>query len=469
MLISAVDRWGCGMGDGWTRRQFLARTGAAAAGATLLGGANLPGALAARRERGRIVGVDLSQHPYPLPPNLATVAELDQRWLDAQARRYWDEYASTLGRPLDKYDRADFWFRYIALPLQEKALTGGSSDPVKNRIERDLALMHLVGYFGGIWFFKKLEEFTGTDPRAQCGAPVPELQEADFEALTAVLRRLIDAGRGANDDLALDVAEDTLRDGTLLNQPDADNLPTRRGLIGGYSYNVGYTNAILVPDNRALPPPVNPAGPPIDTPPWNSFEFTPNGVFDATYPVWARAETQATTVAIPNPTFDHRQVPYLVGDAGALTVARPVFEAAQAEHPDGYLRVSLGAQDRYGNPVARGELSTLAQLGFNTGTATWTAPGLLDIRNWDAPSYHLIVALSIYFVQALQAPGQVNLAASAAQDPALARKGLMATAIAMPFGGSYLLGAGQRFNEHYACRDADESVPPLVLADGTRV
>lgn len=449
-----------------TRRQFVTSAAGAAAGLTLLGTARMRNAGATENP---IVGVDVSQHPFPLPPNLGTVAEFDQAWLDAQAQRYWTEYASGLGRPLNKYDRADFWFRYIAIPLQHKAITGGSFSTTTNRIERDLALMHLVGYFGGIWFFKKLEQFTGADQKARCNDPAPELAADRFDPLTAMLHRLIDAARGDNDGLALEIAEDTLRDGTLLNQPDSDNLPTRRGLIGGYSYNVGYTNAILVPDNRALPPPVNPVGPPIDNPPWNSFEFTPNGVFDATYPAWARAETQSTKAAIPNPTFDHSKVPYLIGDERALAYARPIFEAAKQSDPAGYLRVSLGAQDRTGMPVARGELSTLAQLGFNTGTATWTAPGLLDIRRWDEPSYHLILALSIFFVQALQAPGQVNLAAAATQDAELARKGLMATAIAMPFGGSYLLGAGQRFNEHYACRDADESVPPLRLADGTLV
>lgn len=465
------------MGEGYDvavpRRRFLLGAAGAAAGWTLVGGLrpSVTRATTAARSGGaeRIVGVDVSQHPFPLPPNLATVAEFDQRWLDSLAQRYWDEYASHLGRPLDRYDRADFWFRYIALPLQAKAASGNSFDLHTSPIERDLGLMHLVGYFGGIWFFKKLEEFTGKDPKARCGDPVAELGAADFAYMTAVLRRLIDAGRGPDDDLALDVAEDALRDGDLTHQADSDNLPTRRGLIGGYSYNVGYSNAILVPDNRALPPPVNPGGPSIDDPPWNTFEFTPNGVFDATYPVWADPATKATHTAIPNPAFDERKVPYLVGDGPALAISRPLFAAAQRDHPDGMQRVSAGVQDRHGNPVARGDLSVLAQLGFNTGTATWTAPGLLDIRQWDEPSYHLIVALSIYFLQALQAPGQLDMAAAAAADASLARRGIMATAIAMPFGLSYLLGAGQRFNRYYACRTADESVPPLVLADGSRV
>ncbi len=61
-----------------------------------------------------------------------------------------------------------------------------------------------------------------------------------------------------------------------------------------------------------------------------------------------------------------------------------------------------------------------------------TAPGLLDIHRWDEPSYHLIVALSIFFVHALQ---------SAGQDATDARNGIMNTAVALPFGLSYLIGS----------------------------
>jgi hypothetical protein len=413
--------------------------------------------------------VDVSGHPVPFPENLQQVATFEQAWLDAQAARYWEEYAQHLGRSLTVMDRADFWFRYIAIPLQHKALTGGSSSFGTERIERDLGLMHMVGYYGGIWFFKKLEQFTGADQLARCGDPIDDLPPEAFDPMAGALGRLLDAAREQDDHVALEVAEDTLRDGTLLNQGDPDNLPTRRGLIGGYAYNVGYTNAILVPNNRAHPPPLNPAGPPLDNPPWNAFSFTPNGVFDATYPRWADGATQQTHTAIPSPTFDHTKVPYLVGDAPALALTRPLLAQAHDAHPAGWARAFLGLQDRRGQPVARGDLSTLALAGFNTGTATWTAPGLLDIRGWDEPSYHLILALSIFFVQALQAPGQANLAAAASDDADLARLGLLATAIALPFGGSYLLGAGQRHNQCYACRSADESVPPLVLSDGTRV
>lgn len=412
--------------------------------------------------QGRIVGVDISQHPVPFPANLNTVVDFDQAYLDSMARRYWDEYAQFLNRPLNEFDRADFWFRYIAIPLQEKAMLGNSLATVgANRIERDLALIHMVGYYGGIWFFKKLEQFTGADQTARCNDPVAERPDSAFQPMTDILKNIIDVARGNDEGAVLDLAEFLLRSGDLTNTADPDDLPTRRGLIGGYSYNVGYTNAILVPDNRALPPPANPAGPPIDNPPWNSFEFTPNGVFDATYPVWADPATQQTKAAIPNPTFDHTKVPYLIGDTAGMKLAREHF--ARAQGTAGYNRVEAGLLDRHGNVVTRGPLGPLAQAGFNTGTATWTAPGLLDIRNWDEPSYHLIVALSVFFVQALQAAGQADMAAAALGDADLGRNGLMTTAVALPFGLSYLLGAGQRFNEHYACRVADESVPPFVF------
>jgi hypothetical protein len=152
-----------------------------------------------------------------------------------------------------------------------------------------------------------------------------------------------------------------------------------------------------------------------------------------------------------------------------MKISRPLFEAAQRDHAAGFDRVMRGLQDRNGNPVARGDLTLLAQAGFNTGTATWTFLPMLNVRPWDSPSFNLLVSLSIYFIQALQAPGQANMAAAAAGDAPLARNGIMATAVALPFGLSYLVGLNQRTNQYYACRNADDSVPPLVLKDGTRV
>jgi hypothetical protein len=420
--------------------------------------------------RRRIVGVDISRHPVPginsgPSHNLRSVIHFDQRWLDAQARAYWDDYGKDLGRPLDKFDQADFWFRYIAIPLQQKALLGGSLGMGARRVEKDLALIHMVGYYGGIWFFKKLEQFTGKDQTANCppkGAPTAQPTEATFAPMVATLRAAIDAARKGTNDQALEFAEVALRGGDLVFFL-SNGLPTLNGIIGAYAYNVGYTNAILVPDNRALPPPVNPAGPSIYSPPWNSFQFTSNGVFDATYPRWSDPWTAQTTRPIPSDPAGFTPVPYLIGDTPATAIARARFSAAQAEHAAEFLRIREGVQDRKGNPVARGELSVLAQAAFNTGTATWTAPGLLDVRMWNKRSYDLIVALSIFFLQAMQSAGQACMAAAASGNPADARNAIMDTAVALPFGLSYLIGSGQRTNKYYACRTADESVPPFVF------
>jgi hypothetical protein len=399
----------------------------------------------------------------PFPANLAEVCQFDQAWLDEQARRYWDEYAQFLGRPLDAYDRADFWFRYIAIPLQEKAMLGGSLGTGEDRIEKDLALIHMVGYYGGIWFGKKLDEFGGTSTTAQCAEPEPGPTEADFAAMTDALAAAIAAAREGTDDEAIDASENALRGGDLAYFL-TNGLPSLNGLIGGYSYNVGYTNAILVPDNRALPPPVNANGPSPYDPPWNSFEFTSDGVFDATYPVWADPATATTTRPVPPDPAGFTPVPYLIGDVPALQLSRQLFVAAQSEHPGEFERIRAGVTDRNGDVVLRGDLNVLSQLAFNTGTATWTAVPTLNIRPWDEPSYHLIVALSIFFVQALQAPGQACMAAAAAADAGAARNALMTAAVAMPFGQSYLVSLNRGNSDVYACYTADESIPPFTFA-----
>lgn len=391
------------------------------------------------------------------------MCEFDQRWLDEQARRYWDDYAQFLGRPLDAYDRADFWFRYLAIPLQEKAMLGRSLGTRRGRIEKDLALIHMVGYYGGIWFGKKLDEFTGTSTTAQCGPDAdPPPEDSEFDAMTLALRNAVDVAREGTDAQAIAAAETALRGGDLVFFL-SNGLPTLNGLIGAYSYNVGYTNAILVPDNRALPPPLNPDGPSPYSPPWNSFEFTSNGLFDATYPVWADPATAESVAPLPPDPAGFTPVPYLTGDVPALQLSRALFEGAATDHAAEFERIRAGVLDRDGNPALLGDLNVLSQAGFNTGTATWTAVPTLNIRPWDEPSYHLIVALSLYFVQAMQAPGQACMAAAAAADPDAARNALLTAAIAMPFGLSYLISLDRGNSDVYACYTADESIPPFTF------
>lgn len=410
-----------------------------------------------------ITGVDLTNHTVPFPPRLQEVAQFDKAWLDALAVRYWDDYASQLGRPLNDYDRADFWFRYIAIPLQQKAMEGHSLGTGEERVEKDLALIHMVGYYGGIWFGKKLDEFLGQSTTSKCSNPDPVPSDDKFDAMAAALRNAIAAGRDGDDAAAIAAAENLLRGGDLVYYL-SNGLPTLNGMIGGYAYNVGYTNAILVPDNRALPPPANPNGPNPFSPPWNSFLFTSNGVFDATYPVWADPATANTVQPLPPSPGPFTPVPYLLGDVPALHMSRHLLETAKAAHPAEYDRVKQGVFDRHGNVVNRGDLSVLAQAAFNTGTATWTAVPTLNIRPWDDPSYNLILALSIYFVQALQAPGQALMAAAVSDDGPQARNALMTAAISMPFGLSYLIALNAGDTGEYACFTADQSIPPFTFA-----
>lgn len=474
------------MKQGISRRQFAIGAG----GAIAAGAIGAPNAFAEPGKNGKdkgkkgdggssdpgsITGIDpqgLSDLPVPFPDNLRVAAVDDLAFLDEQAQSYWTEYAQFLDRPdgLTKYDRADFWFRYLAIPATKRALDGVLLD--RAEAQRNLGLIHRVGYYGGVWFFKKLEEFTGADQTARCDNPTAEAGPARFEQMAAILAEATDVAINGSDRAVLDFAENAIRDGELSRQitgtAAGEGLATRFGLIGGYSYNVGYTNAILVPDNRAFPPPINPAGPDPYHPPYNTIEFTPNGIFDCVYPRWADPQTQVTKTPVPeSPTgFDHTQVPYLIGDTPAMAQARGIFEATKVTHREGYARVVGGAigPDGVPYPTPKGDLASLAVAGFNTGTVTWTAPGLLDIRNWDEPSYHLIIALSIYFVQALQVAGCAAVAAAAKQDADLARRATMATAVALPFGLSYLIGAGQRTNPHFACLTADESIPGFTIA-----
>jgi hypothetical protein len=451
-----------------SRRSFVGGIAAAAVAAPTarwrLGSFATTGSTQAAAAGKRITGIDISRHPVPFPPNLRRVCQFDQEWLNSLARRYWDEYASHLNRPLNAYDRADFWFRYIAIPLQQKAMLGQSLGTGDGRIEKDLALIHMVGYYGGIWFGKKLDEFLGMSTTASCKTPEPGPTEADFDAMTASLQTSVNTARDGSSLEVLEAAEDALRGGDLLFYL-SNGLPTLNGLIGAYAYNVGYTNAILVPDNRALPPPANPRGPSPSSPPWNSFTFKPNGVFDASYPVWADPKTASARTPLPPSRDPFKPVPYLTGSVPALKLSRAKLADAKQHYAAQVDRIKAGRFDRYGHAVVRGDLAAMSQASFNLGTAMWTGVPTLNIRPWDKPSYDLIVALSIFFVQAMQAPGQACIAAAASGNASDARNALMTAAIAAPFGLSYLIALNRGNSEGYACYTADASIPPFTFGD----
>ena len=370
----------------------------------------------------------------PFPDNLLEVAELDQDYLDSLARRYWEEYARHLGRPLNEYDKADFWFRYIAIPLQEKALQGRSLGTGDERIEKDLGLIHMVGYLGGIWFGKKLDEFLGMETTSKCDDPDPAPTDEDFEDMVELLRNAIAAAREGTDEEAIELAEEAIRGGDIAHF-FTNGLPTLNGAIGGYSYNVGYCYAILIPDNRAVPPPANPEGPSPWDPPWNSFLWTSTGIFDSTYPVWADPATAESLEPEPPGNPDpFEPVPYLIGDTAGMAIARRWLEDAKASDPDEYDRIVQGNFDRDGNPVTRGHLEVLAQSSYNTGFAFWTAVPTLNLRTWDDPSYHLIVSLSLFFLQAVQAAGAALTAAATTGDGPQARDALATLPLPVPAG-----------------------------------
>src|SRR5207248_11108633 len=121
-----------------------------------------------------------------------------------------------------------------------------------------------------------------------------------------------------------------------------NGLDPVNGIVGAYAYTGGYANAMLVPHNRAPPPRGSPAGPTLFSPPWNSFQFTSDGGFDATCPRWSAPKTAQTTRPIPAAPAGFTPVPYLIGDTPAMAMARAKFAAAQAEHAAEFVRIRAG-------------------------------------------------------------------------------------------------------------------------------
>ena len=110
---------------------------------------------------------------------------------------------------------------------------------------------HLVGYYGGIWFGKKLDEFNpiAFGCQALSSGPCAPPTAAAFAGLVAYLEKALGAAydddgdlTGTDDDL-FGFCRWALRFGDELLQP----------LIVLYGYNVGYTNNILVPPYRSYP------------------------------------------------------------------------------------------------------------------------------------------------------------------------------------------------------------------------
>lgn len=447
-----------------SRRTFVGLLGGSAAMA--MGGLALPtiaevAGSAAHATTGAITGVnlDVSTHgastgfPYPFFTDWSDVM--------AESQDYLNDLAVSYGRvtPAAQQEPADFWFRYAPIPLFERAMTGAlSGDSTETMTKTSLWVMHLVGYFGGVWFKKKLNQFSPTGSGGiPSTSPPAAPTEADFAALMAYLREAVPAAYGT-DATALGFAEHALR------YKLGSTVPTGLGdvltpLITLYGYNVGYTDNILRPPHRAYPPPVNANGPTVFSPPWNSQQATPQGLFDASFPDFS--VPNPTVQPIPPDPSGFTPVPILTGDEPALATARQRFGTAWAGRGTNRWHAIVD-----GDPTQQQlPLPILQAAGYNVGNATWSLPIVLDVTHWDRPSYVQIIGLSVYFVQAVQLAGMACLAAAATTDAPGARDACLAAALVQPFGGSYLVGLNAAGSPAYASKSPDQSVPGFTYAN----
>ena len=440
---------------------------------------------------GAITGVDLSSSPYPFGPHLTDVMTEDPTTLNGFAAQYGQIMTTAGATPTP----ADFWFRYLPIPLFNAAIgdattegtsLGTSADDV---IKRHLWMMHLVGYYGGVWFGKKLDEFScgvGIRMPPDCNNPSDPATDADFGALHTYLVDALGAAYADDPQVPIDRAEFALR----MDPSDSDGV--LQALITLYGYNVGYTQAILDPVHRP-----NPATDCVghgDTPaqwdpPENSQVENYNDVFGATFPQFAKAPYDPAP--FPPPVgADFDPVPFLTGDTDGLKAARALHAAAADLTPgSNYFRIFNGAPDasrgtvplpvavrslydQAGLPVPSGQFlmggNLVAQqiAASRVGFSTWSVPTFLDVRGWDRPSYRGIIGLSIYFVQAVQLTGLACLAAAANASTAdnRARDAVLCSALVQPFGGSYLVGLNDGGTATYCTRSADASIPQFTYS-----
>src|SRR5262245_18356940 len=161
--------------------------------------------------------LQLNLPPYPFFANLQSVMTEDRALLDrllaAYARR----------TPAASQDPIDFLSRYVPVYVFERSLRPSEqNDPA---LSTRLWLMHLAGYFGGVWL--RTEFVNAGVPRG--AFPVAE---ASFAAVVARINAALAAFDG-DDAGALAYAKASLRGANL------------QGLTDSFGYNTGYLDQIL--------------------------------------------------------------------------------------------------------------------------------------------------------------------------------------------------------------------------------
>lgn len=348
-----------------TRRHFLQ---CAALGTTgfFLAAQGRPAYAAPTADQPRL---QLNLPPYPFFANLQSVMTEDRALLERLLAAYAREMPTTAQDPID------FLSRYVPVYVFEQTLhPSGSNDPSLSTL---LWLMHLAGYFGGVWL-----------RTAFVNAGVPRgafpVTEASF---TAVVER-VNAARTAfqgGDAGVLAYAEASLRGGNL------------QGLTDNFGYNAGYLDQILTGAK-----PVN------VTAPAGYFTYNPTALFDGFYSVpeikpldkWRKHAEKAAQRP------DSRYAVIVQGAGGADTL--PAIQLA-------------------GN--GRGKFVWALGNQFN-----------LNISNFNQATYDLLLVTSAYFLQCVQATGLAALASASVANADWARAAVRSNAMTVPYGGSYGVG-----------------------------
>jgi hypothetical protein len=317
----------------------------------------------------RLPQLQLNLPPYPFFANLQSVMTEDRALLDRLLAAYAWETPAASQNPID------FLSRYVPVYVFERTLQ--PSEPNDPDLSTLLWLMHLAGYFGGVWL--RTEFVNAGVPRG--AFPV---SEASFAAVVARISAALAAFNG-DDAGALAYAEASLRGANL------------QGLTDSYGYNAGYLDQILTgakPTNATVP-----AG---------YFTYNPAELYNGSY-----------GVAEIRPLDKWRRHAAKAADRPGSRYAAIVQGSGAAD--------TLPAIQLAG--VSRGKFVWAPGNQLN-----------LNISNFDQATYDLLLVTSAYFLQSIQATGLAALAAASVGAADWARAAVRSNAMTMPYGGSYGVG-----------------------------
>ena len=241
---------------------------------------------------------------------------------------------------------------------------------------RALWLMHLSGYYLGVWGRKNMQEFDG--PRNLNTA-------SDDDSVSGLYDGIADARKAANGDSAEEVFEynlASLRGDPSSSGPTYAAIPA--SLVGWYAYNSGFFDATIPPGVNS---PTNAKPPSPDY-----FTWSPANLLDATY---------------------------YIPEGGFLEMARSQFAGASSAGGETATRL-----DRAVSGSGSEESLVMHQERYaNSGQALWVGiPGVTVIRGWNQEEYDEVLTCTAYIIQYTQAAALGSLAAYATKNEALGRQ-----------------------------------------------